>query len=74
MPCESLRDLLLLDFRNDAPADSFDEPAPFFLIAWIGQQRRDQRGAARGERPPRRPYMQGRYMSVPDILFMHGIE
>ena len=56
------------------PPIRLDEPAPFLRIARIGKQRRDQRRSARRERPPRRPYMQRRYMPVPDILLMHGIQ
>ena len=41
-------DVFLFDFRDDAPADALDEPAPLFGVAGIGQQRRDQRRAARG--------------------------
>src|SRR5579885_2385442 len=67
-------DVFLFNFANDTPADTLDEPAPLFGVAGIGQQGRYKRRAARRKRPPRRPDMERRYMPVPYVLLVHGIQ
>ena len=43
-------------------------------VAGVGQQRSDQGRATRGQRPARRPDVEGRDMPMPHVLLVHGIE
>jgi hypothetical protein len=70
----ALANLLSLDLLDDLAGKPAIDRLAFLGIAWIGQQRRDQRRAARGERPPCRPDMQCRDMPVPHILLVHRVK
>ena len=67
-------DLLFFDYLHDLAGEPPVDRLALLVVAGVGQQGRDQRRAARRQRPPCRPDVQGRDMPVPDVLFVHRIE
>ena len=68
------RPLLLLDLLDDFAADALAQFASRFRRARVGQERRNQGGTARRQRPPRRPDVQRRDVPVTHILLVHRVK